>query len=128
VAKPFHRALLPQVLDDLRALADIDDALVDAGLQAVTDLARRRKTGKALGARHVSGDLSGCRRLRFDLPGHKSERFRVIYRLQPNDTRPDTVEIISIGPRGGHAATKQPSPASPTPDPGKLLRPQGIVC
>jgi hypothetical protein len=36
------------VLDDLRALADIDDALVDAGPQAVADLARR-KTGKAPG-------------------------------------------------------------------------------
>ena len=104
MAKPLHRALLPQVLDDLRALADIDDALVDAGLQTVADLAQRRKTGKALGARHVSGDLTGCRRLRFDLPGHKPERFRVIYRLRPDDARPDTVEVISIGPRGGHAA------------------------
>jgi hypothetical protein len=104
VAKAFHRALFPHVLDDLRALAAIDDALVDAGLQAVTDLAQRRKTGKALGARHVSGDLSGCHRLRFDLPGHKPERFRVIYRLRPDDSHPDTIEVISIGPRGGHAA------------------------
>lgn len=91
------------MLDDLRALAKIDDALVDSALQAVTDLAQHRKVGKKLGPRHVSGDLTGCRRLRFDLPDRQPERFRVIYRLLP-DEQPDTIEVIAIGPRGGHAA------------------------
>lgn len=72
-------------------------------LQAITDIARHRKTGKALGARNVSGDLTGTRRLRFDLPHRRPARFRVVYRLLPAET-PDTVEIIAIGPRGGHAA------------------------
>lgn len=101
---PFYRALLPDVLDDLRGLALFDEVLVDAALQAITDLAQHRKTGKALGDRHVSGDLSGCRRLRFDLAGTKPERFRIIYRLVPNNTRPEAVEVIAVGPRGGHAA------------------------
>lgn len=100
----FHRALLPEVLDDLRALADIDDNLIDAALQAVTDLAARRKIGKQLGDRNVSGDLTGTRRLRFDLPGQRPERFRIVYRLQPDEQRPDTIEVIAIGPRGGHTA------------------------
>jgi hypothetical protein len=104
MGRPYHRALLPQVLDDLRALDKIDDALVDAALQAIVDLAERRKTGKLLGARHVSGDLSGCRRLRFDVPGQRPERFRIVYRLLPDDRKPDTVEVIAVGPRGGHAA------------------------
>lgn len=71
MARSYHRALLPQVLDDLRAIAEFDDTLVDAALQAIADLAEHRKTGKLLGLRHVSGDLTGCRRLRFDLPGER---------------------------------------------------------
>lgn len=102
---PFHRALLPEVLDDIRDLAQFNDELIDSALQAITDLAAHRKTGKDLGDRHVSGDLTGCLRLRFDVPGTKPERFRVVYRLVPNDDPgPDTVEVIAVGPRGGHAA------------------------
>lgn len=58
MAKPYDRTLLPQVLDDLRALAASDEALIDVALQAITDVAEHRKTGKVLGARNVSGDLT----------------------------------------------------------------------
>jgi len=92
------------VLDDPQALARFDEALIDAALQAITDLAEHRKVGKLLGERHVSGDLTGCRRLRFDVVGDKPERFRVIYRLRPDEPNADTVEVIAVGPRGGHAA------------------------
>jgi hypothetical protein len=104
MARPYHRDLLPQVLDDLRTLAAVDDTLVDAALQAIADLADRRKTGKLLGVRHVSGDLTGCRRLRFDVPGERPQRFRIVYRLLPDEDRADTIEVIAVGPRGGHAA------------------------
>lgn len=70
MADPYHRALLSQVLDDLRAVAEFDDRLVDAAVQAIVDLAERRKTGTLLGACQVSGDLEGCRRPRFDLPAN----------------------------------------------------------
>jgi hypothetical protein len=103
VAQSLHRALLPQVLNDLRALGEEEDGLVDAALQAITDLAARRKTGRELGERHVSGDLTGTRRLKFDLVGQRPERFRVVYRLLPDATDADTVEVISVGRRGGHA-------------------------
>lgn len=104
MARAYHRALLAEVVDDLRALAEVDVDLVDVALQAIVDLAEHRKTGKLLGVRHVSGDLSGCRRLRFDVPGRRPQRFRIIYRLLPDDQEPDTVEVIAVGPRGGHAA------------------------
>jgi hypothetical protein len=104
MARPYHRALLPQVLDDLRALNEIDEQLVDVALQAIVDLAEHRKTGKRLGARHVSGDLTGCRRLRYDLPHEHPERFRIVYRLLPDDQNPDTIEVIAVGLRGGHTA------------------------
>jgi hypothetical protein len=103
VAEPLDRSLLPQVLLDLQLLAQEDDALVDAALHAIIDLAERRKTGKQLGDRHVSGDLAGTRRLKFDLAGQRPERFRVVYRLLPDESDADTVEIISVGRRGGHA-------------------------
>lgn len=102
----WHRSLLPQVLDDLRNLAQADEALVDAAFQAISDLATRRRTGKALGARRVTGDLEGCLRLRFDIPGQRPERYRVVYRLRPVD-RPGTVEVVSVGPRGGHAVYRE---------------------
>lgn len=103
MAKPLHRSLLPQVLADLQVLSQEDDALVDAALQAIVDLAERRKIGKELGERHVSGDLAGTRRLKFDLAGQRPERFRVVYRLLPDKSAADMVEIISVGRRGGHA-------------------------
>jgi len=103
VAEPLHRSLLPQVVLDLQLLGQEDDGLVDAALQAIMDLAKRRKTGKRLGERHVSGDLSGTRRLKFDLVDQRPERFRIVYRLLPDEASADTVEIISVGRRGGHA-------------------------
>ncbi|MDH4119641.1 MAG: hypothetical protein OEW30_19835 [Acidimicrobiia bacterium] len=49
MASPYHRQLLPEVLDDLRALADIDDQLVDAGTKSsqVVVLLDLRNTGGA---------------------------------------------------------------------------------
>lgn len=104
MARSYHRALLPQVLDDLRALAEFDDRLVDAALQAIVDSPSIARRASASGARHVSGDLEGCRRVRFDLPGERPERFRIIYKLRPDEATADTVEVIAVGPRGGHAA------------------------
>ena len=103
MARPLDRAFLPAVIEDLRRLAEIDEALVDLALQTAPDLAYHRKKGKALGDRRVTGDLTGCYRTRFDLPGERTERFRVVYRLVPAE-RPHTIEVIAIGPRGGHAA------------------------
>ena len=74
MAEALHRSLLPQVVLDLQLLGQEDDGLVDAALQAISDLADQRP-----------------------------ERFRVVYRLLPDERSADTVEIISVGRRGGHA-------------------------
>ena len=55
-------------------------------------------------APEVSGDLTGCRGLRFHLPGERQHRFRIVDRLRPDDDTADTVEVIAVGPRGGLAA------------------------
>ena len=46
MANALHRSLRPQIPADLRLLAEEDEALVDAALQAITDLAQRHETGK----------------------------------------------------------------------------------
>ncbi|MGQ0631790.1 MAG: type II toxin-antitoxin system RelE family toxin [Sporichthyaceae bacterium] len=94
----YAQAFDPAVLsEDLPLLAVTDPALVDAALAAVDDLAHGRQIGKELGQRHVSGDLTGLRRLRFDLTATRPQRYRVVYRLLG-----DTVQVIAIGERRDH--------------------------
>ena len=67
-AKParYRLAAHPAVPDDLDALAAYGPEVVSAARTALDDLAHGRVMGKALGDRHVSGDLTGlarpCRR------------------------------------------------------------------
>lgn len=100
--KPAHHALsyLPQVAADLDALDRLDPELAAAALATLDDLAHGRQRGKVLGTRNITGDLTGLARLRFDLPGVRPLRFRVVYRLMENDA---VAEIVAIGERGGHA-------------------------
>jgi hypothetical protein len=107
MAGDLDRSLLPEVFDDLRALVEDDEALISLAFEAITDVARGRKVGKALGDREVTGDLSGLRRLKFDRPEVGPERYRVVYRLLPDDDSPETVEVIAVGPRGGHAVYRE---------------------
>jgi hypothetical protein len=98
-AQAFHPAV---VAEDLPTLAAVDPALVDAALAAVDDLSQGRQTGKALGQRNVSGDLTGLCRLRFDLAESRPLRYRVVYRLLD-----DTVQVIAIGERRDHVIYRE---------------------
>ena len=54
---------------------------VVAATEAIADdLAHGRVIGKELGDRHVSGNLTGFARVKFDVPGQRPQRFRLIYR------------------------------------------------
>jgi mRNA-degrading endonuclease RelE of RelBE toxin-antitoxin system len=108
----FH----PTIEADLKALGDEG---LDAARAALDDLAHGRVTGKLLGRRHVSGDLTGLARVKFDLPGHRPPRFRLVYRP---GTDAHTLEIIAIGPREQHAIYRTalrrlPPPRAPIDDP-----------
>jgi hypothetical protein len=59
---------------DLKALYALDAAAFDAAQAIVDDLARGRVRGKELGGRHVSGDLTGLARVKFDVTGYRPER------------------------------------------------------
>lgn len=69
----FH----PSVETDLANL--VGDQL-DAAQAVIDDLAHGRVTGKLLGQRNVSGDLTGFARVKFDSPGERPQRLRLIYR------------------------------------------------
>lgn len=56
-------------------------------------------TGKALGARHVSGDLTGLASVKFDVPGSPTRRFRLVYGEIDADTR----GVLAMGVRNAHA-------------------------
>jgi hypothetical protein len=95
----FERRYTPAIAVDLAALAVVDPGLVDAALAAVDDLAFGRQRGKLLGDRHVTGDLTGLARLRFDLPGQHPARFRIVYRLVADGT---VIDVLAIGERADH--------------------------
>lgn len=83
-ARSDYAALTPDAQQAARATLD--------------DLARGAVTGKALGERHVSGDLTGFARVKFDVPGRHPQTLRLVYRL----TGPATAEVFAIGRRDDH--------------------------
>ena len=91
--------------------------MVTAALAAVEDLAFGRQSGKLLGARHVTGELTGLQRLRFDLPGQLPLPYRIVYRLTAGDT---VIEVLAVGERADHVVYRDPvarqSPSVDDPD------------
>ncbi|MGH8889629.1 MAG: hypothetical protein ACRDV3_07685 [Acidothermaceae bacterium] len=89
----------PEVIDDVAALVAYGPEVVAAANAIVDDLAHGRVTGKQLGDRHVSGDLTGLARVKFDVEDRWPQRFRLVYRQVDADTR----DIVAIGVRDEHA-------------------------
>lgn len=121
----FERRYAPAVVGDLAVLRTINARLVDAALAALEDLAFGRQVGKLLGDRHVTGDLTGLSRLRFDLPGQHPLRFRIVYRLLDNGTgeRPE-IEVLAIGERADHVVYQDTlARLDPGQDTGEQHRP-----
>ena len=88
-----------EALADVVALAAYGPEVVAAAASIIDDLAHGRVSGKPLGMRHVSGDLSGLARVKFDIPDWRPPRFRLVYRQIGESTR----EILAVGPRDEHA-------------------------
>ncbi|MDQ6838736.1 MAG: type II toxin-antitoxin system RelE/ParE family toxin [Actinomycetota bacterium] len=88
-----------EVLADVAALAAYGQEVVAAATSTIDDLAHGRVVGKNLGQRHVSGNLTGFARVKFDVPGTRPPRFRLVYRQVDQGNR----EIVAIGSRDEHA-------------------------
>lgn len=84
---------------DLTAVREVDPAALDATQAIIDDLAHGRVRGTQLGDRHVSGDLTGLSRVKFDIPNRRPQRFRLIHRQVDEDTR----HVVAIGFRDEHA-------------------------
>lgn len=58
-------------------------------------------TGELMGP-GLHPELRDCRRIRFDIEGHKGKpRFRLIYRNEPSDGAPAECRWLAVGPRAG---------------------------
>lgn len=114
----YEVVFLPDVLTlDLPAIAAVDAALLDGVAAAVDDLAHGRQRGKALGERHVSGDLTGLLRLRFDVAGRtRQHRYRIVYRHLVDETV-EVMEIVAVGERSDHDVYRVSLARVPEPDP-----------
>jgi hypothetical protein len=63
--------------------------------------------GELMGA-GLHPELADCRRVRFDIPGHKGKpRFRLIYRNRPSDGAPAECQWLTVGPRAGLRAHRK---------------------
>lgn len=93
-----HRQLTfhPAIEADLAAL---DHGALSAAQAILDDLAYGRVTGKALGDRRVSGNLTGLARVKFDVPNQRPQRFRLLYR----ETGSAVLDVLAIGARDEHA-------------------------
>lgn len=89
----------PGVAEDLSALSTYGPAVIAAVRIALDDLVHGRVTGKVLGSRHVSGDLTGLASVKFDVPDSPTRRFRLIYGV----IDPTTLGVLAIGVRDEHA-------------------------
>jgi len=56
-------------------------------------------TGKRLGERHVTGDLTGLASVKFDVQASPTRRFRLVYADIDTNTR----GVLAIGVREEHA-------------------------
>lgn len=89
--------------EDLRA--DLDalptEDLRREAAKMMLRLKRKPYLGQPLGIDARVGDLSDCRKVYF-----AEARYRVVYRLLPDQEAPVDVEIIAVGPRVGLEAYK----------------------
>lgn len=89
----------PAITGDAASLATYGGLVVAAARKTLDDLAHGRVTGKALGVRHVSGDLTGLASVKFDVPGSPTRRLRLVY----GEIDAQTLGVLAIGLRDEHA-------------------------
>lgn len=100
-------AVKPGFGDDLAALVRSEGGQVDNShplavrvFGLLADLARGEFAGLPLEEREGTADLSDCRKVYFDLdPREPRPRFRLVYRLLPNEENPTTIQAVAVGYR-----------------------------
>lgn len=96
----YQVAAEPEVGDDLRRLAQVDERLVDVAIRLMVALRDDPWTGEDLRERYNLRAVKDCRKLRFDLPDWKGKpRYRLVYRNEPLDGAPGLARVWAVGPR-----------------------------
>lgn len=73
-------------------------------LTLLVEVARGNLSGLELEKLVATGDLSDCRKIYFDIDNNQKPRYRLVYRLMPNEIRAVAVEAVSVGERRGLGA------------------------
>lgn len=89
---------LPGFKADIAELPSRD--LKVRALELLARIARGELKGKPLDARVATADLGDCRKIYFDLPTYGGKpRYRLVYRITPNEVSAVAVEAIAVGER-----------------------------
>lgn len=88
---------LPGFEGDLFALPSRE--LMERVLTLLVEVAKGTLTGQPLEDLGVTGNLSDCRKIYFDLDNNDKPRYRLVYRLTPNEIRAVAVEAVAVGER-----------------------------
>ena len=94
---PVEVTLWPQVREDFRALPS--DKLRWEAMRYIVILREKPKLGIPLTDHPIWGDLSDCRKIFLDEAHDADPRWRIIYRLLPDESNPTTADVIMVGPR-----------------------------
>ena len=97
VRKSLHRSLRPEAVNDVKNLAS--ENLKRRAIQILVDVSRGEVKGKPLMDHPSVGDLSDCRKVYFDDQDGGKPRFRLVYRLLPNEVEAVEVEAVAVGLR-----------------------------
>ena len=83
--------------DDLFALPS--RAHMVRALTLLVEVSRGNLIGRELEKLGATGDLSDCRKVYFDVDNNQKPRYRLVYRLTPNEVRAVAVEAVAVGER-----------------------------
>jgi hypothetical protein len=88
-----------------------DQAVQDELSMAVFDIVEDPFIGEELEHLPHIGDLSDCRKLYVDVPPDQRPpgppRYRIVYRLLPDEEAPRKVQIVAVGPRADELAYRR---------------------
>jgi len=95
VGTPLERSARPEAVDDIKNLPS--ENLKRRAIQIIVDVSNRVLEGRPLEDHPSVGDLSDCRKVYFDDQEGDKPRFRLVYRLLPNEVQAVSVEAIAVG-------------------------------
>jgi mRNA-degrading endonuclease YafQ of YafQ-DinJ toxin-antitoxin module len=97
--------LWPQVTEDFRSLPT--NGLRLMAMKHLLRLEDEPYFGLHLTDHPVWGDLSDCRKIYLDESHEVDPRWRIIYKLLPDEQNPDVADVMIIGPRDDDLVYRQ---------------------